>query len=397
MLSLPLGWRRVKPFSRTRAIPLLLHRRAQWKLAPMEDTIQQTGSWTSIVSSLLFLTVAASITLHCYRNSMFDIDLLGYSGTVALLESGDIVKGHSLVYREPLTAHLRGLDDNGKQAMDMRRRAADPYYAAVFLPYFAIKPLYVLTLQVVHKAGLSVIDASRAVSVLFYFGIAGMLWLYTRSLLSLVILMLPETMLLGQANEPDGMSCFFLLLGFWLVFVKRRDMGLLVLVLSIWVRPENSLLCLLVIIVLLVEGRLDLRKAAVLALLCVGSEVLINHFGYPWKELYSHLLTGDPGSAASFRFSLYFVSLAKGVRDMLHGAAPVFGLLWLVCFPLVDKELKMILGLTLVFSVGRFLVFPPYEPRYYPLFFMTTSIAAVVVVKNTSWREWFWRTTCGHA
>ncbi len=334
---------------------------------------------------------------------MFDIDLLGYAGSVALSETRDIVGAHHLVYREPLTPHLRGLDADGKadaevkQAIDLRRRAADPYYAAMFLPYFAIKPLYVMTLEAVHKVGFSVIDSSRAVSALFYFGIAVMLWTYTRSWLSLLILVLPEIMLLGQANEPDGMSCFFLLLGLWLVFLKRRDLGLLVLMLSIWVRPENSLLCLLVILVLLVQGRLELRKAAVLAFLCVGSDVLINHFGYPWKELYSHLLTGNPGAAASFRLSFYFVSLAKGVRDMLHGAAPVFVLLWLVCFPLVDKELKMILGLTLVFSVGRFLVFPPYEPRYYPSFFTTTLIAAVVVVKNTLWREWFWRATSGHA
>jgi hypothetical protein len=322
---------------------------------------------------------------------MFDIDLLGYAGSVALLDTGDIVKGHNLVYREPLTPHLRGLDDIGKQALDMRRRAADPYYATIFLPYFAIKPLYVLMLQAIHKSGLSVIDASRAVSALFYFGIAVMLWLYTRSLLSLVILVLPETMLLGQANEPDGMSCFFLLLGLWLVFLKRRDMGLLILVLSVWVRPENSLLCLLVILVLLIEGRLNLRKAGVLALLCVGSDLVINHFGYPWRELYSHLLSGEPGAAASFRLSQYFLSLTKGVRDMLHTAFPVFGLLWLACFPLVEKELKMIMGLTLIFSVGRFLVFPPYEPRYYPLFFMTTSIAAALLITKTPYLRVMWQ------
>jgi hypothetical protein len=337
---------------------------------------------------MFFLVIAAALAMHCYRNSMFDIDLLGYAGSVAFLDTGDVVRGHDLIYREPLTPHLRGLDDTGKQAMDMRRRAADPYYAAIFLPYFAIKPLYVLTLQTAHRAGLSVIDSSRAVSAFFYLAIAVTVWLYTRSLLALVILVLPEIMLIGQANEPDGMSCFFLLFGLWLVLIKRKDLGLLVLVLSVWVRPENMLLCLLVLVVLLFQGRLDLKKATVLALLCVGSDLVINHYGYSWREMYSHMMGGAPGTGAGFTLSGYIRSLARGINDMLHSPAPVFAFLWLVCFPMVGVELRLIMGITLTFSLGRFLLVPPYEPRYYPLFFTTTAIAAVTVITNTSWRQW---------
>jgi hypothetical protein len=225
------------------------------------------------------------------------------------------------------------------------------------------------------------------VSTLFYFGIAIMLWTHTRSWLSLLVLVLPETMLLGQANEPDGMSCFVLLLGLWLVFLKRRDMGLLALVLAIWVRPENVLLCLLVIFVLLIDGRLDLTKAAVLALLCVGSDLLINHFGYPWQDLYHHLLAGEPGTGNSTALVDYTHSFVKGINDMLHSPALVFVLLWVVCFPLVGKELRQIMGITLLFSAGRFILFPPYEPRYYPLFFITTAIAAVLSIRNNSYLQ----------
>src|SRR5208282_4442201 len=138
--------------------------------------IKRTVRGRLIASTVLYLAIAASIAHHCYRNSMFGIDLLGYAGSVALADTRDIVKAHDLVYREPLTPHLRGLDADGradadvKQAADLRRRAADPYYAALFLPYFAIKPLYILALEAAHAVGLSVIDSSRAVSTLFYFG-----------------------------------------------------------------------------------------------------------------------------------------------------------------------------------------------------------------------------------
>lgn len=350
--------------------------------------ITQPARWSSIVSTVFYLVVAAGLSLHCYRYSMFDIDLLGYAGSIALAETGDIVKAHHLVYEHPLTAHLRGLDDNGKQALELRRRAADPYYAAQLLPYFAVKPFYIVILEAVHKLGFTVIDSSRAVSTLFYFGIAVMLWMYTRSWLSLLVMVVPEVMLLGQANEPDGMSCFFLLLGLWLVFLKRRDIGLLPLVVAIWVRPENLFLALLVIFVLLLNGRLDVWKAVVLALLCVGSDVLINHYGYSWQDMYHHGFSGEAGSGNSFALGAYARSAAKGLNDMLHSPVPLFMLLWMVCFPLVGEEARWVMGTTLVFSAMRFLIFPPYEPRYYPLFFVTTALAAVLAISRTPFRQW---------
>lgn len=350
--------------------------------------ITQPGRWSSIVSTVFYLVVAAGLSLHCYRYSMFDIDLLGYAGSIALADTGDIVKAHHLVYDHSLTPHLRGLDDNGKQALDMRRRAADPYYAAQLLPYFAIKPLYILTLEAVHKLGFDVIDSSRAVSALFYFAIAVMLWIYTRSWLSLLAMVLPEVMLLGQVNEPDGMSCFFLLLGLWLVFVRQHDLGLLPLILAIWVRPENLLMALLVIFVLFNKGRLELWKAVALSLVCVGSDALINHYGYPWQDLYHHLLGGEPGAGNSFALGVYAHAVVKEANDALHSPAPLFLLLWMVCFPLVGDEARWVMGTTLVFSATRFLIFPPYEPRYYPLFFVTTSIGAVLAISRTPFRQW---------
>lgn len=332
--------------------------------------------WRSLFPAVYFL-LAAAASLHCYRNSMFDIDLLGYANNVALADTGDVVGAHRMVYREPLTPHLRGLDSNDQQAKVLRHRAADPYYSALYLPYFSIKPLYVLTLEAAHKLGASVVDASRAVSALSYFGIAVMVWMYTRSWLGLLVMVLPETMILGQANEPDGLSCFLLLFGLWLLFVKRRDIGLLALLTAIWVRPDNLLLCLLVVVVLMAEGRLDGKKAAVLFLLCFGSQILISHYAYGWRDLYYHtFLGGEPGTMPQFGLRDYLRALANGGRNLLHSSVPVFVLLWLVCVAFAENALRKVLGIAALFSIVRFVLFPSYEARYYALFFLTTTAAA---------------------
>ena len=348
--------------------------------------IKQSIDVRFVASTLLFLAVAAGLSLHCYH-SILGIDALGYAGTVALADTDDVVKVHQIVYSAPLTPHLRGLDGDTPQALDMRRRAADPYLAAMHFPYFAIKPLYVLTLQATHKLGFSVIDSVRATSALFYFGIAVMLWVYTRSWVAVMVMILPESMILGQTHDPDGMSCFLMLLGLWMVFFKRRDIGLLPLLLAIWVRPENALLCVLVCLALVLQGRLDWPKAAVLFLLSAGSVLLISHYGSPWKEVYGHFLGAAPGTGAVSAFSNYRFSLAKAVNDSLHSAVPLFVLLWFVCFPFVQDELRWIMGITLVFSAVRFVMVPGYEARYFGLFFITTSIAGVALIQKGLYRD----------
>jgi len=328
----------------------------------------------------VYFLLAAAASLHCYRNSMFDIDLLGYAGDVALTDTGDLVRAHHTVYLEPLTPHLRGLDSNDQQAKVLRRRASDPYYSALYLPYFSIKPLYVLTLEALHRLGASVVDASRAVSALSYFGIAVMVWLYTRSWLSLLVLVFPETTVLGQANEPDGLSCFLLLLGLWLLFVKRRDIGLLALLLAIWVRPDNLLLCLLVVAVLIAEGRLDGKKAVVLLLVCFGSQILISHYAYSWRELYYHtFLSGEPGAVPQFGLRDYLRAMVSGGKNLLHSSVPVFVVLWLVCVALAGNGLRKVLEISALFSFVRFFLFPSYEARYYALFFVSTAAVAVLI------------------
>jgi hypothetical protein len=124
---------------------------------------------------VLFLSVAALLALHCYRTPRMSVDLLSYAGNVALIEKKDVVLAHQSVYGERMTPHLRGTDSDGAPARILRRRASDPYYSATYLPYFSVKPLYLMTLGLVHRAGLDLTNSIRLVSALCYFGIVMLL------------------------------------------------------------------------------------------------------------------------------------------------------------------------------------------------------------------------------
>jgi len=328
----------------------------------------------------IYLVISLALGFHCYRHPAYGIDLLAYAGNVALSDTNDPVRVHEIVYREPLTPHLRGTDADDLQARDLRRRAADAYYSAAYLPYFSVKPLYVLSMIAVHQARASVFDSSRIVSAVCFLGIAGMLWLYTGSLLSLAILLLPEVFALGELNEPDGMSTLLLLIGIWAV-MKQKKFAVLPLLLSVWVRPENAIFCVLFVGTLLFHHRIDLPTGLVTAVAAVSSFVFISHFGYGWKSLYFHTFAnGEPTAIPHFGLGDYFAALDSGFREVVHGSVPIFFLLWLVTFQNADFETRLLLGASGFYSLLRFCLFPSYEYRYYALFFLVTGIAAVRIM-----------------
>jgi len=336
------------------------------------------------IQGLFFLSVAAWLALHCYRTPRMSVDLLSYAGNVALMEKKDAVLAHQSVYAETLTPHLRGTDGDGAPARILRRRVSDPFYAATFLPYFSVKPLYVMTLGAVHRVGLSLTDTIRLVSALCYFGIGVLLWVYTRSLFSLLILLLPEVIELGQANGPDAMSVFLLLLGFWFLFVRSRDLGILPIILSVWVRPENVIVAIAALVVMYFTERIKWKQAAALAFLSVFSFALISHFGYGWESLYYHtFLSGDPSAPPHFAWSNYRDALEKGLADLFSSPLPLYVLLAIASFARCsDRSTRTILGLGGFYFASRFLLFPSYEPRFYGLFFLCTVIAAVSVLSG---------------
>ena len=333
----------------------------------------------------VYFLLSAVLAVHCYRNSMLDIDLLSFAGNVALTDTSDIEKAHAIVYGPRLTPHLLGTDTDDAQARMLRKRAADAHYWALYLPYFSVKPLYVLAMEAAHRAGASVIDASRIVSALSYFGIAIAVWLYTRTPLALIILILPESMFLGQANEPDGMSVTLLLFGLWAIFLKGKSFGIIPLIVSVWVRPDNAILCIPVLAYLAVLGKLDWKKSVALMLLTAGSEIVISHFGYGWRALYFHtFLGGEPGQLAHFSAGDYARALAAGSKEALHSSLLVYAVLWGLCLAQVnDRGWRRILLIVALFPLVRFVIFPNYEPRYFGLFFIVTAAAAVTSIAHS--------------
>ena len=342
------------------------------------------AAWTAKVRFPIVLACTIFFAVHCYRHPSYSIDLLSYIGNVSALDDADPVAIHKSVYSTTLPAHLLGTDTDNQQARTLRRRDTNAYYSSTFLPYFSVKPLYVIVLHRLHRMGLGIVTSIRLTSSICYFGIGVIVWLCTRSVLSVFLLALPEIMVLGGANEPDAFSTFLLLLGLWLLFVKNKDLGVLAVLMSVWVRPDNVIAAVITISAMLLYRRINLTHALLLAALAVGSFGLISHYGYGWSSLYSHTFLGaEPGAAAQFGLGDYREALARGLRQLWHSSALLYVALASIGLSRSQESgTRKMLTLAAVFSVLRFAVFPSYEVRFYGLFFVSTGIAAICMVRE---------------
>jgi hypothetical protein len=104
-------------------------------------------------------------------------------------------------------------------------------------------------------------------------------------------LFVPELRVLGYGQGTDAFSLLVLLGAFLLIFgFDKISPGVTLLLASIWIRSDNSILALLVLAYLAFRGVIPLWMSAVLAAIAFATPVAISHYGgsYGWKALYSH-------------------------------------------------------------------------------------------------------------
>lgn len=364
----------------------------------------------SKLSTLGFMIVLTLAAFRAYQYPGYTTDEFLYMGNAVAMHGASIPEIHDTVYREVFAGvprnirdHLLGNDPvETAQSHSFHQRAIDSYNFAEFLPCFAVRPIFNELVYVMHYwLGIGLLRATVLISVLSYWLLGWMVLIWISryveapwaALVSLLLLLTPPVWDLARWPMPDALSCLILLLALYLVLEKNDlAVGLTILLASVYIRTDNMLLVVTVLAYLSILNRtIEKTKAAVLVTVAVGSVFLINHFAgdYGAKLLYYRAFVGTPLApgefVARFGFHDYLAGLRNGVAAVMHGDFLLFALMGVVGF--LRRPSRGIWGLmvvTVVYSAGRFVLFPLVEDRYFALFFVATGIALASTLRPAS-------------
>ena len=346
----------------------------------------------------VYFVLTLFLFLHFLRYNNYSTDTAEFVGNVVALHNSDPVAIRDLAYGAVVTEapamvvpHILGTDLSTNEAAVRRAKHADPYRFAQFLPYFSVKPLYIEALNLAHEAGVGLVHSIAVVSAISFAGIAVLIYWWVVKLggsvwAACLVLLTSETSALAQGTGPDGLSVLFLLGGLFSLWYLRPSVGVLLLLSSEWVRPENTILVILVLVYLAVKGELRPWMAVVLLGISALTPAAISHFGgYGWKALYSHtfkFVEMDPGLfIPTFTASDYLHALGVGAREALNSSLVAYLLLWVAGLRLVPR-MRWPLLLCGAFSAAKFVIYPNFEPRYYGLLYLLTAIGACAAIQN---------------
>jgi hypothetical protein len=351
------------------------------------------------LASALYFLFALFLFVHCLRYNNYSTDTAEFVGNVVAIQTTDPVLIHHITYeaimREAppmVVPHILGNDSTTNEAAVRRNKYADPYHFAQFLPYFSVKPLYIESLYLTHKMGVGLVRSIAVVSALSFLGLAALIYLWLLRIggsvwIGCLILFIPEVLGLGQETGPDGLSLLLLVGALFGLFHARPSFGIALLMLSIWVRPDNAILAALVLAYLTLRGTVRSWMALILIGISLMTPVVVAHFGggYGWKALYSHTFKFTEMSPGEFlpTFTLadYFRALLSGTKGILKGNSILYILLWIIGYKLVPK-MRSVLVLCALFAISKFLIYPNFEWRYYAVLYLMTAITVSVAIKE---------------
>jgi len=255
-------------------------------------------------------------------------------------------------------------------------------------PLYAIRPIYTEIITAFSLV-LPIQKSINLVSALSLFGIALMLIAWARAMPLYCALLISTGGIVdaGRMGTPDALSALFVIVGFWLLERDQISHAILILLASIWVRTDNVLVVLALLVWLTLTKRIRLLYAILLATISAATVGFINQMAgnYGWLVLfrYSFIAGKYPAEIASHLTAQeYFVVATRGAMFLIPQLA-FWVLLGLAAWARRPEERARLLTVALA-AGAHFLLFPSPEGRYFVWAYLIVGIAFIQAAARVS-------------
>ena len=321
-----------------------------------------------IVKRCLYLGFIAGVSWACFRHPVAeDFDRYIYEALVR-------GKYESVESVYPIVKH------SYKRAEESAILDS-PVHLGQLEPLYAIKPLYVRAIEATSFTRLPIQARINLISAVSLFGIALVVLAWTgKPGYSALLLATSAIVILGRMGSPDGLSALVVLAGLWAINRNRFLIGVLLLLVSIWIRTDNLLLVIAVLGYLLWQKRMTPVDVGVFSALSLGSVMFMNHFSgnYGWRVLFQYSFIGG-GSPADIvpRFGLaqYLGVVARNAETIIPQVA-IWVLLGIVAWKWSSPDRGLLIPVWAA-VVAHFALYPSPEARYLVWAFIVTGVVFV--------------------
>ena len=270
-----------------------------------------------------------------------------------------------------------------------------PEHLAQMEPLYAIRPLYMQAIAVAASTGMPYQSAVSFISALSLFLIGLVLLAWTgRPAYSALLLASPAFVEVARGGTPDAFSAFFLLASSYALATNRMLPSIALLMASVWVRTDNVLFVIAILVWLAWTKRLSLPQFAVLAALACTSVLVINHFSgnYPWRVLFRYTFIGGRNIAeipANLSFSEYLRAILAGIREIGSQEVALFILIGLAATNLLssNNSLRPLLLCVAIAAISHFLLFPSPGNRFFAWAYLIVGAAFIRAIDTNRFEE----------
>jgi Dolichyl-phosphate-mannose-protein mannosyltransferase len=349
---------------------------------------------------ILFLSALCGLA---WLNPVYDWDVLPYTALAETSSSNPVILhagAYQTVDSEVPPEIAQSFHYTGPDPEYRRDLAANPWHFAEQLPFYSVKPLYVLLLRGIHRAGPSALKAARLVSAVSFATLGIVLFLWLRRSVNTVwaavaaccVLATPEFLRTGAQTTPDAFFSALALLALYLLFSESKlFLGVTLLVLLPLVRADGLILVALVL-AYLAWKKPEFPKVYAVVILIV--EVLVQQVAgrlagaYPYQLLFFHSFIEKLAAPAEISVHLtlreYFQALYVFVLGSLGTPRPLYLLLGLVSLIARRSEgvLRHLAWLGLGYAAAHILLFPVPESRYLVVPFSLIILWTVSALAN---------------
>jgi hypothetical protein len=360
----------------------------------------------------IFSILLAIGAAYALAKPTFNWDMLGYIGVVNSYETDSIVKAHSETYEAvsevvPADKYKELLGHGSSNYRNTIYKNAEAF--SQVLPFYSSKKLYVLIVFLLTKIGANYVYATIIPSVISYVALGYIIFGWIRKYFLMpynlifagALLFSPPLLQIAKLSTPDALSALIILLSFYIYIEKGKYfISLLVLILSITVRPDNIIICVLMIALTCYKYKFSKEKVIAFGSLaaiaiCLFYIMGITSGNLSYKALFVHSFTDQPRDLIvsqyvldlTFKEYVYIYLKAFG-KLSLHSAIPISIFLassyWVIWASLgynnKFRYLTEIIVVVFICFIARYALFPNLFDRFYVPYLVITAVCLLKIL-----------------